>query len=179
MIVPEILRLQTNKPKTVITLQSGERRTSSSFCFTRTFCFASIPMRTRFAALLRSAFRTSDSPFPIFVFSASSNTRPSSAFRRWEPVRFSSSGFATPDRSCVWINLCSSVSFCRFDLEPHQRYRKEKSRVDAQVQVVAPAGFCFLCWIRNFLSQFGNFRRLRAEVFKSNSKCGHRKNHAP
>ena len=116
MVIPEVLRLQTNKLRVMITSQLGERHTSSSFCFIRTFCFPSIPRRTRFAALLRSALRTRDSPLPIFVFSASSNTRPSSAFRRWEPVRFSSSGFSTPDRSRVWINLCRSASFCRFDL---------------------------------------------------------------
>lgn len=151
MIVPEILRLQTNKIRTVIALQSGERRTSSSFCFTRSFCFASIPRRTRFAALFRSAFRTRDSPFPIFVFSASSNTRPSSAFRRWEAVRFNSPGFATPDRSCVWTNLCRSASFCRFDLKSCQPNRNEGSGANSQVHIVVPTGFCFFCWIRTFL----------------------------
>ena len=143
MIIPEVFRLQTENFKTSIALQLVERRTSSSLCFTRTFCFASIPRRTRFAALLRSAFRTSDSPFPIFVFSASSNTRPSSAFRRWEPVRFSSSGFATPDSSCVWINLCRSASFCRFDLETHQRYRERRVEWTHESKSSPPLGFAF------------------------------------
>lgn len=118
MIISEDLRLQ--KFSVMIDSQSRERHTSSNLCFITVFCFASMPRRTRFAALFRSAFRTKDSPFPVFVFSASSNTRPSNAFLRWAPVRFSSSGFATPDNSRVWISLCRSASFCRFDLDLFQ-----------------------------------------------------------
>jgi hypothetical protein len=120
MVVPEVLCLQTNKMRVLFTPRVRERCTSSNFCFILAFCFDSMPRRTRFAPLFRSAFRTRDSPFPIFVFSASSNTRPSNALLRWAPVRFSSSGFATPDRSCVWISLCRSASFCRFDLRLYQ-----------------------------------------------------------
>lgn len=153
MVVPEVLRLQTNRMRVAFAPRVREQRTSSNFCFILAFCFDSMPRRTRFAALFCSAFRTSDSPFPIFVFSASSNIRPSKALRRWAPVRFSSSGFATPDRSFVWISLCRSASFCRLDLRLCQGLRvgKNESGVDVQVHVIALAGFCFLCCIRNFL----------------------------
>jgi len=163
MVVSEVLCLQTNKMKAVSAPRARERRTSSNFCFILAFCFDSIPRRTRFAPLFRSALRTRDSPFPIFVFSASSNTRPSNALRRWAPVVFSSSGFATPDRSCVWISLCRSASFCRFDLRLCQHLRnlrngEDESGVDVQVYGVVLTGFCFVCCIRSFLPQLGNFR---------------------
>jgi hypothetical protein len=145
MIVPKVLRLQRFSAS--INSQSIERHTSSNFCFFTAFCFASMPRRTRLAALFRSAFRTEDSPFPVFVFSASSNTRPSNAFLRWAPVRFSSSGFATPDSSCVWTSLCSNASFCRFDLRSFQSRRENESEADVQVQV-------------GVLTVFGSLRRI-------------------
>ena len=91
---------------------SSPGRLTSSSCFScRSCCFATKPSRTRFAALLCSACRTSRSPFPSFAFPAASRTRPASAFLRCAGVRFSS-GFKDPDRIRVCTSLCRRASFC-------------------------------------------------------------------
>lgn len=88
-----------------------ETRTSAS-CFPRlSACFSAIPSLICFDALLCSFARTDFSPFPSFECPANSCIRPASAFLRCAGVRLSS-GFATPDRSCVWTSRCKRASFC-------------------------------------------------------------------
>jgi hypothetical protein len=95
--------------------RGGGGSTSSSALAPRSFCFCTIPSRTRWDAWLRSALRTSRSPLPSDDLPASSSTRPAIALRRCAGVR-SRSELSEPERSCVCTSLCSSASFWAFVL---------------------------------------------------------------
>jgi len=89
--------------------------TCSSSFLCRSCLFSDIPSRTRFAALLCSSDRITCSPLPNLAAPVISNIRPSKAFRLSAPERLRD-GFSDPDKSFVWISLCSMASFWAFVL---------------------------------------------------------------